>query len=75
MSREAELRHDLQRPLAQGDAVVRSETHVSPVKPLHAGGPRGAAVHLDGRSGLRGYYAPRSAACPRQTAAVRADAS
>lgn len=25
--------------------------------------------------GLRGYCAPRSAACPRQTAAVRADAS
>lgn len=50
MAREAEFRYDLQRPLAQGDAVVRAETHVSPVKPLHAGGPRGAAVHLDGRS-------------------------
>lgn len=44
--RETKFRNDLESPLAQGDAVLRPETHVSPVKPLHAGGARRAAVHL-----------------------------
>lgn len=43
--REAKFRHDLESPLAQGDAVLRPDTHVSPVKPLHAGGARRASVH------------------------------
>lgn len=47
VSRETKFRHDLESPLAQGDAVLRPETHVSPVKPLHAGGARRTAVHLD----------------------------
>lgn len=45
VSREAKFRHDLESPLAQGDAVLCPKTHVSPVKPLHAGGAR-RAVHL-----------------------------
>lgn len=45
--RETKFRNDLESPLAQGDAVLRPDTHVSPVKPLHAGGARRAAVHLD----------------------------
>ena len=46
MSRETKFRNDLESPLAQGDAVLRPDTHVSPVKPLHAGGAGRAAVHL-----------------------------
>lgn len=46
VSRETKVRNDLESPLAQGDAVLLPETHVSPVKPLHAGGAGRAVVHL-----------------------------
>ena len=46
VSRETKFRDDLESPLAQGDAVLRPDTHVSPVKPLHAGGAGRAVVHL-----------------------------
>lgn len=46
VSSETKFRNDLESPLAQGDAVPRPDTHVSPVKPLHAGGAGRAGVHL-----------------------------
>lgn len=46
VSRETKFRDNLESPLAQGDAVLRPDAHVSPVKPLHAGGAGRAAVHL-----------------------------
>lgn len=67
VSRETKFRHDLESPLAQGDAVLRPDTHVSPVKPLHAGGAGRAVVHLG-----TFVYAPQSAARPRETAGRRA---
>lgn len=49
VSREAKFRNDLESPLAQGDAVLRPKTHVSSVKPLHARGAGGVAIHLGTR--------------------------
>lgn len=43
--RETKFRDDLESPLAQGDAVLHPDAHVSPVKPLHSGGSWGSAVH------------------------------
>lgn len=63
VSRETKFRHDLKSPLAQSDAVLRPETHVSPVKPLHAGGARRTAVHLD----ACGVFS-RAAECSRRAA-------
>lgn len=54
MSGEAKVRHNLQSPLAQRDAVPVADAHVSSVKPLYARGGRGGAgaagVHLAHRS-------------------------
>lgn len=47
--RETKFCNDLESPLAQGDAVLRPETHVSSVKPLHARGAGGVAIHLGTR--------------------------
>lgn len=69
VSRQTKFRDDLESPLAQSDAVVRPGAHVSPVKPLHAGRAGRAAVHLGT------FYAPRSAACPLETAGRRAASS
>lgn len=62
VSRETKFRDDFESPLAQGDGVLRPDTHVSPVKPLHAGGARRAVIHLG-----TFFYAPQSAARPRET--------
>lgn len=67
VSRETKFRNDLESPLAQSDTVIRPNIHVSPVKPLHAGGAGRAAVHLET------FYAPQSAACPRETVGKRAE--
>lgn len=64
--RKTKFRNDLESPLAQGDAVLCPDTHVSPVKPLDAGGAGRTVVHLGT------FYAPQSAACPRETVRRRA---
>lgn len=69
VSRQTKFCDDLESPLAQSDAVLRPDAHVSPVKPLHAGGAGRAAVHLGT------FCAPRSAECPLETAGRRAASS